>query len=510
MLGFFIILINIAGGFIYGQPVAKSEWIYPGKDGRLIYKELPAGDRIMDFSHAGYMGGGVAIPTVAVKKTIKPVEGDNSINIQAAIDEVSNLPIINGVRGTVLLGPGFYTCEKAIIINADGVVLRGSGAGEDGSVITMTGKPHTCISIKGSVKSKSIGAPTRVTDSYVPAGSYSFTVNDGSGFKKSDTINITRPVTDEWVKFMGMDQMYRDGKKQTWINGEITIERVIGKVEKNKISVYVPLNDSYDSKFTGTGVMVQKVSTSGELSQIGIENLRIVAPAQSVTINEDHHRAFTMSGCVDSWAKNIEIINTVNSISVTGKRITVDQINIVHELPTVGAAKPADLNGSGQQLFFNKCTIKGDNLFFFGTGAKVGGPVVLLNCIFRGNGWIQPHQRWASGLLIDNCLVPEGGIDFMNRGSMGSGHGWAIGWAVAWNCVAKSYLNQWPPGSANWVIGSKGEKQQRAIPFDTLPLLKEGIYDSHGIPVEPKSLFLSQLKERLGNQALLNIHYEIK
>jgi hypothetical protein len=42
----------------------KSEWVYPGPDGKLVYKMTPAGDRIMNFSHAGYMGGGVALPVV--------------------------------------------------------------------------------------------------------------------------------------------------------------------------------------------------------------------------------------------------------------------------------------------------------------------------------------------------------------------------------------------------------------------------------------------------------------
>jgi hypothetical protein len=254
------------------------------------------------------------------------------------------------------------------------------------------------------------------------------------------------------------------------------------------------------------------------LTQIGIEDLRINAPAQSVTISEGHHRAFTMSGVTDGWAGNIEIFNTVNSVSVTGKRITVDNISIIHDVPTLGAAKPADLNGSGYQILFNRCYIKGDNLFFFGTGAKVTGPVVVLNCVFKGNGWIQPHQRWATGLLIDGCEVPDGGIDFMNRGVMGSGHGWAIGWAVAWNCKAKSFLNQMPPGSANWVIGSYGDQQRKAIPgsndggsivYDKLSVLPEGIYDSHNMPVAPSSLYLAQLQERLGRQAVSNIGYKV-
>jgi hypothetical protein len=214
-----------------------------------------------------------------------------------------------------------------------------------------------------------------------------------------------------------------------------------------------------------------------------------------------------MSGIADGWARNIEVFNTVNSVSVTGRRITVDNLSIAHNLATTGAAKPADINGSGQQLLFNRCRITGNNMFFFGTGAKVTGPIVVLNCVFKGNGWIQPHQRWATGLLIDNCEVPDGGIDFMNRGSMGSGHGWSIGWAVAWNSKAKSFLNQQPPGAANWVIGGQGEKQRKAQPFNKDPFVAEGIYDAYGTPVTPGSLYLAQLAERLGPAARVNIGY---
>lgn len=476
----------------------KSYWVYLDQHGKLAYKTLPGGDKIMDFSYAGYMGGGVSIPNVEVKITLKPVDGDNTDVIQNAINEVSKMRLMNGLRGAVLLNPGTYNCERAININTSGVILRGSGSGEKGAIINMTGKPHLCISVRGNVSSKNIGVAANFSDDYVVSGSNSFSLSDASSFAIGDTIRITRPTTEAWVKFMGMDQLTRDGKKQTWVNGDITCERIITKKEKNKITVDVPLTDSYDSKYLNPpGVSVIKISTSGELSQIGIENLRIVSVPQSVTITEGSNKAFIMSGISDGWARNIQVFNTVNSVSVTGKKITVDSLYIFHNLPTIGAAKPADINGSGQQLLFNHCYITGDNLFFFGTGAKVTGPVVVMNSVFRGNGWIQPHQRWATGLLIDNCEVPEGGIDFMNRGAMGSGHGWAIGWAVAWNCKAKSYLNQMPPGSANWVIGSTGEHDKKAIPFEKEPFLPEGIYDSHGSNVNPKSLYMAQLAERL-------------
>jgi hypothetical protein len=485
---------------------AKSQWVHLAEDGKINYQKLPSGDRIMDFSHAGYMGGGVKIPDVPIKITVSPVEGDNTDMIQDAIDQVSKMKLENGFRGAVLLEPGKYDCERELSISSSGVVLRGSGSGADGTILNLTGKPHTCIVVRGEASVSTIGEPQLVSDAYVPSGEYSFSLNDASGFAVGDTILIIRPVTDAWVHFMEMDHLIRDGKEQTWISGEITCDRTISLVSGNRVTVDVPLTDSFDSNYLNPpGTSVVKISTKGELSQIGIENLRIVSPDQSGTINERHHRAFTIGRIADAWVRNLKIFNTVNSVSVTGKRITIDQVGIVHNIPTVGAAKPADFNGSGSQLLFNRCSVTGDNLFFFATGAKVTGPVVLLNCVFRGNGWIQPHQRWATGILVDGCQVPDGGIDFMNRGEYGSGHGWSVGWAVAWNSKAKTLLNQQPPGSANWMIGCEGEKTRRPRPFNKEPNEPEGIYDSHGTPVTPASLYLAQLSERLGRQALENI-----
>ena len=494
---------------VFAQASAvKSQWVYLNADNKLHYKTTALGDKIMDFSYAGYMGGGVAIPAVPVKISISPSAGDNSNAIQQAIDQVSSMPIVNGVRGAVLLKPGTYYCERSIIISASGVVLQGSGSGEKGSIINMTGTPHACIVVKGQVTTKTTNTTSTIADQYVPSGAISFQLSNATDFAPGDTIRITRPVTDAWVHLMGMDNLVRDGKKQTWVTGDITTERVIKSINKNAVTINFPLTDSYDMKYLGEGgVSVTKITTSGTLSQTGVENLRIVAPAQSVTINEGLHRALNMSGVTDGWVRNLEVLNTVNSISISADRVTIDHVNIIHETPTKGAAKPADLNGSGAQLLFNQCNITGDNLFFFATGAKVSGPVVLLNCTFKGNGWIQPHQRWATGVLVDRCQVPDGGIDFMNRGAMGSGHGWAIAWAVAWNCTARSYLNQLPPGAANWVIGCQGEPQKRAIPFDKEPLLPEGLYDAHNTPVYPSSLYLAQLAERLGKKAVNNIGY---
>ena len=90
---------------------------------------------------------------------------------------------------------------------------------------------------------------------------------------------------------------------------------------------------------------------------------------------------------------------------------------------------------------------------------------------------------------------------------MGSGHGWTTGWSVAWNCTAKSFVIQQPPGSANWAIGCNGAQETAPMPFLKGPMLPQGIVDSNNTPVAPASLYLAQLRERLGAQALANIGY---
>src|SRR5687768_18512037 len=89
---------------------AESGWVKRGSDGKLAYKTTAKGDRIMDFSHAGYMGGGVALPDVPVKATVKPTGGeDDTAAIQAGIDQVAKRPPDqNGFRGAVLLAPGAF------------------------------------------------------------------------------------------------------------------------------------------------------------------------------------------------------------------------------------------------------------------------------------------------------------------------------------------------------------------------------------------------------------------
>jgi hypothetical protein len=446
-----------------------------------------------------------------VAKTVSPSGGDDTAAIQAAIDAVSLRELKDGFRGAVLLAPGPFSCSKTLTIKSSGVVLRGSGSGEGGTVISMTGSPHLCLSFGGQGDPKTVGRPVAIIDPYVPSGSFSFHVADAAGLTPGDTVLINRPATPAWVKFMGMDTLVRNGREEHWVSGEMHTERSIKAVSGNLVTLDVPLADSFDTRYLNPpGGSVVKCDLRERPTQIGMEHFRIVSPPLAATINQSLNRALHADGVSDAWVRDLKVENTINSFYFGGNtsRITIEGVDIRHAVASIGAAKPEDFWTGGTQTLVNRCSAAGDNVFYFSTGARMMGPVVVLNCVFHGDGHVQPHMRWATGLLVDNCEVPESGIDLMDRGIMGSGHGWTVGWSVAWNCTAKTYTIQQPPGSMNWAIGCKGREETSSQPGSPNgPKLPSGIFDSPGAPVSPKSLYLEQLKERLGPQALANIGY---
>src|SRR5437870_5187055 len=75
------------------QPqTAPRRFVSQGANNKLVYDTDARGNRIPDFSHAGYQGGGVAIPDAPVRVIVTPGKGDNTARIQAAIDYVAGLP----------------------------------------------------------------------------------------------------------------------------------------------------------------------------------------------------------------------------------------------------------------------------------------------------------------------------------------------------------------------------------------------------------------------------------
>jgi len=501
------------------QLSAQSKWVYPGPDGKLVYGHTEKGDHIPDFSYAGYEGGGVALPTVPTTVTVAPSGSNDSAAIQKAIDQVSALPLVNGFRGAVELAPGVFHCAQTLTISASGAVLRGAGRGDHGTTIVMTGAPHLALHIAGQIERKYIGASIPITDPYVPFGASMLHVADAGTLHPGDTIRIRKPVTPAWIHFMGMDDLERPGREEHWIGADhLDIWRRIVAVNMNTatgntLTLDVPLMDSYDTQFfDGAQAEVHKIELPGQLAHVGLENLRIVAPRRRIAFGDPSFDGLVIDDTADSWVRSVAFEETTEGVRVNNgsERITFLMCDVTQHVPVTSHAKPTEFACNGSQILFDRCTGSGDNTLYFATEAREQGPVVVLHCRFRGDGAIAPHQRWSTGLLVDNCEVRGGNIEMVNRGEMGSGHGWAIGWAIVWNSSALKIAMNTPPGTGIWSIGNRGDEINPLFPsFDSRfhASLASAIIESPGKPVMPQSLYLEQLRERLGDQAVKNIGY---
>jgi hypothetical protein len=492
-------------------------WVRPAANGKLAYAKTPRGDRIPDFSSAGYRGGGVALPHVTTRVHVSPTGGsDDTAAIQAALDQVAKLaPEARGERGAVELTSGTFHLAGTLAMHVSGVVLRGSGMdGANATVLEMTGVPHLAIEIKGEFHQRELGPGTGLTDKYVPAGATVIHVSDASGIHAGDTIQLVKLVTPQWLQFMGMDHLVRDGKPEKWVKSDIRVRRRVASVSGNAIRLQVPLTDSFDTQFyPGVQPPVTRVEVTGQIAETGVENLRIVAPDRTINYGQDSEfDGILMDNIVDSWLRSVAFKDVTNSVRIDqgAERLTILGVDVRQASPVTSHAQPFDFSVNGTQILLDQCSGEGDRVAYVATQSHSEGPVVVLHCRFTGDGRIEGHQRWYTGLLVDGCAVPNGSINLRNRGIMGSGQGWAIGWSVLWNTEATNSVVQNPPGDLNWSIGDVGLQLSAQMPISPGPPgppLPHGVIESQGRHVEPASLYLQQLRERMGASAVKAIGY---
>jgi Cellulose binding domain/F5/8 type C domain len=479
------------------------------------------GDTIPDFSRVGYLGGGVALPSVPVKATVTPVSGDAGATIQAAIDSVSALTPdpTTGFRGAVLLKAGTYNVAGSVTISTSGVVLRGEGDGPTGSIIHATGtSTRTVIQVKGSGSRTEVsGSRQAITSSYVPVGTRTLTVANGSGFHVGDDVVVERTPNQDWIDATGMDSCTTvggpydtadvDGSTcldNPWTPAErvMDYERKVTAVSGNTITVDAPMVEAIASQFGGGSVF--RYTFAGRINHVGVEYLRSESDYASDTDEAHANRMVAFFSAENSWARNLTSRFMVQGTfeAGTGSRyITIqDSASLDHKSQITGGRRYAFDIEHASNVLVMRCygnTARHD----FVTGDNTPGP----NVFFDGRAEqsyaeVGPHQRWATGILFDNIVHRSVGggqtLGAYNRGNSGTGHGWAGAYVVFYNCLGDVHKVDSPPYAHNWSIGCRGTTQQG-----------NGEFDSYGKPVGPWSLYLQQLQARLGASALTAIGY---
>lgn len=492
---------------------AESEWVKTGETGRLIYIPDAEGDRILDFSNVGYRGRGVqqlptSVPNVV---TVSPIAGDDTAQIQAAINQVAAMPIgPDGYRGAVLLQPGTFDINTQLQIRASGIVLRGSGNStvlHGRNPLTGGGTPNQrpLIRIYGNGNRTDVGSTQSMIDKVVPAGATSFRVNSTSGFAVGDMIRIDRPSTANWIEDIGMDDP-PDGDP-AWEPGSMNIRyhRTITRIEGNRIFIDAPLANSFELQYGGG--TIREYTWSGAIQNIGVENLRGDSDFDS-PIDENHAWEFIAIGegqnsnrAENVWVRDIEVAHFGDSAVVanpSSKWVTVSNVTSRDPVSVVTGERRYTFDLSGEQGFVTNSSADQGRHDFVNNSTRPAGPNVFHNSTatnaFADSG---PHQRWASGTLFDNITVEGDAINIRNRGSFGTTHGWTGSNMVVWNSQADSFIVQNPPTSQNWLIGSKGT----IVEDTTFGPQPSGHYDQSGPSATPvtaggtTSLYEAQLND---------------
>jgi hypothetical protein len=533
----FIFCINVFPGRAQDMAPTAS-LVYSGADGKLVYTADSLGNKIPDFSNAGYKGGGVAIPYVAVKATVWPLPGDNSDRLQTIIDSVSALSLdAAGFRGAILLKMGQYNLEKPITIKASGVVLRGEGMTDIGTILfgkiqkQVQAQPGfrarpALINIAGTTGIKLMEETKQaITDAYVPVGAVSFNVSSARAFKKGERVVVRRIGNQAWIKELGLDTATVG--RNRWQPFNINYDRTIIDIKGNTITIDAPIFCAIENRWGGGELLVY---TDERIEQVGIENLRGVSeydPSVRTTgygnmdrdkldpkyqyqgdeyfSDENHYFNFiTISNAKNVWVRNMTALHFGNSVVQTNagsKWITVQDCESWEPVSIRMGARRFTYHMNGQFCLVQRCFSQKGRHSFVLQGSEASGNVYLDCRAVNPYSTSEPHNHWVNGVLYDNVKAPL------------TARYWdyIIGWAganiVFWNCEG-DFLIQKPPTAQNYSFGHIGVN---AVVFNAglQDLTKpNGHVESMDRHVAPRSLYLTQLRERLGAMAVENIAKE--
>ncbi|WP_433022041.1 hypothetical protein [Kribbella sp. CA-294648] len=445
---------------------------------RLVYTADAEGNRIPDFSHAGYKNGDSPIPHVRTVKRVEPVKGDNTAHLQAAIDQVGlRTPDATGFRGAVLLAPGNYPVGGTLRVNRSGVVLRGSGDGADPArhtIIQATGNTPVARDVivlggggantgwRGQVP----GTRTDITSQWVQVGSRSFEVADASALKRGDNIIVVHPCTEAWLAAVDHGGTATDAG-WTVDSQPIIANRYVQSIRGNTVTVDVPLFDHLRRNLSQSYLYVW--DRAGLVTGVGVESLRIdIQFAGDPDLDEAHAWVGVKVRQVeDAWVRDSTFLHFAKAGVETyeATRVTVRNCRALDPASVITGGLRYNFNceAFSQQVLFADCHASKARHAFISNGTSSASGIVFLRGTSEGAlASSEGHRRWSQGLLWDNHrdIAPQVNLalGIYNRGDYGTGHGWATVHSVGWNCdtATARLVVQKPPTAQNYAIGCRG------------------------------------------------------
>lgn len=413
----------------------------------------------LDFSHAGYGGGGVRVPLVPDALRVRPTGGDDTALIQAALDRVASMSVnAQGLRGAVLLGPGRFRVAGRLRLRASGVVLRGRGAGV--TTIVASGRSRRTLVEVGGDEPPTTGASVRVTDEKVPAGALALTLETVEGLAAGDRVVVRRPCTKEWIEALGMNRAegaFAD-QRLHWTPGsrDLVWDRVVVSVDKDakRVTLDAPVTTALERRYGG-GTLA-KVTAHEPVRNVGIEGLKLESEFERSNLRDEEHAwiGVALDNVEDAWVRDVTARHFAGSAVRAGqraRRVTVEGCR--YEAPVSEAAgyRRQSFLVEGQQVLVRDCRSEA-GMNDFAVGFTAAGPNVFLDCESKGSlGASGSFESWASGVLYERVSVGGAALRLTKLMARSQGDGWTAANSVAWNCEAQQ-IETWGPDDAPNVV----------------------------------------------------------
>ncbi len=477
----------------YPESQGSGDWhasqVYYAGD-RLTYVEDGERNRIPDYSYSGYGYGQRAIPSIPEVRRLTRTSGDQTARIQAALDAAP-------VPGAVVLGAGTWEIRGTVRVRRSGQVLRGSGSGTTGTVLRATGDtPHQrpVVAMGSGNGGWTVSSThTNVTTSFVPVNSMSFEVSSTSGYAVGNTIVVHHPSTQAWLDAIGGGGMVSDAD---WRPGQIEIEylRRITRISGSTITIDAPIYYHLDRSLAQS--WIARVTNVNAITQAGVEDLRI----DIVTAGgEDEKHAWNgvdVTGAHDSWIRNVVALHfgSAGVVLENAVRVTVANCQALDPVGIRTGGRFYNFNNErrSQLNLFTGCRATGARHSYISNGVSLSSGLVYHRCTQSGGGSEGGHRMWVQGVLYDNVTEQSNGqVLLINRGDMGTSHGWGAAHSTIWKSSAEM-LAQKPPTAQNYAFSNAGHFRTSVYmpgPF--------GIQELHSGNLVPASLYEAQLCERL-------------
>jgi hypothetical protein len=451
------------------------------------------GNQIPDFSYAGYASSEKPIPSIENKIFVPKQEQDATRIIQSAIDYVSSLkPNKLGYRGAVLLDKGVFKISGTLYIKHSGVVIRGSGTTQNGTLLLGTGLNRESVIKVVGIDDRKYQETYAVVPVFTPLGTQIVQLQNAAQLKVNDEIAITQPLTEKWIKELKMEEFGGETAWVGWKKGDwdVTWNRTITQIKGNEITLNAPLTMALDANFGQA--KVQSYSWLGRIETIGIENLLLKSEYDLSNPKDEQHRwfAISMENVKNAWVKQVNFKHFSGgavSLLQSTQQITVEDCISLEPVSEIASFRRHTFYTEGQQTLFQRCYSEYGYHDFAVGGFGTAGPNVFVQCEshlpFENSGAI---GSWATGILFDIATIDGQALSYNNREQNGRGAGWTAANSVIWESSASKVECYNPPTAQNWAFGVWGQ------------FSGNGHWKDVNAHISPRSLFYTQLEKRLG------------